>query len=280
MRAFFAKLYKIWISERPSQLAAALAYYGMFSFAPVIFMAFTVAGLFIDQLAAAERIYQELEAILGTDTSVFIRDTVTSIGNTTRGGTILGSLISFIALFAAASGLFFQLQNALNKIWLVPPPEEGQTGNFIRQRLFSFIMVLGVGFMLTLATLANLIVGWLGSRLEMLFDITFPSIIWTGLGNFILIALSLALLYKILPDMKIAWRDVWLGSVTATILVMLFILLLGLYLDSGLIGSAFEAAGAFALVLIGIYYIAQIFLLGAVFCRVYATLYGSQRFVA
>jgi membrane protein len=276
MRAFLTKLYNIWISERPSQLAAGLAYYGMFSFAPVIFIGYSVAGLFIDQLAAAERMYQRLESVLGPETSGFIQDAVSAIGQTDRGGTLLGSLISLIALIAAASGLFLQLQYALNKIWRVPPPEKGQTGAYIRQRLFAFIMVLGVSFLLILATLTNLIIRWFGSWLEILFEVSAPSVFLTFLGSLVLLTLSFAVLYKVLPDVEITWRDVWAGSFTAALMVMLFALLLGLFFTSGVIGSAFEAAGAFAVLLSGIYYVAQIFLFGAVFCRVYAGQYGSQ----
>lgn len=277
MRAFLTKLYNIWISERPSQLAAALAYYSMFSFAPVIFISYTVAGLFIDQLAAAERMYQRMEIMLGPETAEFIQSSVAAIGNSSSGGTVLGSLISFIALLAAGSGLFFQLQFALNKIWRVPPPEKGQTGAFIRQRLFSFVMVLGVGLLLILATLTNLILGWFGSFLETLFDVSIPARIWVWSGSLTLLIFSFALLYKVLPDAKIAWRDVWAGSLAAALLAVIFTLLLGLFFTSSSIGSAFEAAGAFAVLLIGIYYLAQIFLFGAVFCRVYADLFGSQR---
>jgi membrane protein len=276
MRVFLTDLYNIWVSERPSQLAAALAYYGMFSFAPVIFIGYTVAGLFIDQLAAAERMYQRVETVLGPETAEFIQRSVSALGNSSSGGTLLGSLVSLIALLAAASGLFFQLQYALNKIWRVPPPDKGQTGAFIRQRLFSFVMVLGVGLMLILATLTNLVLGWFGSWLEALFEVSIPSAIWIGLGSLALLTLSFSLLYKVLPDVKIAWRDVWSGSLIAALLIVLFALLLGLFFTSGTIGSAFEAAGAFAVLLIGIYYIAQIFLFGAVVCRVYAQRYGSM----
>jgi membrane protein len=279
MRAFLTNLYNIWISERPSQLAAALAYYGMFSFAPVIFIGYTVAGLFIDQLAAAERMYQRLEAVLGPETAEFIQSSVVALGNTSGGGTLLGSLVSLIALLAAASGLFFQLQYALNKIWRVPLPEKGQTGAFIRQRLFSFAIVLGVGLLLILATLTNLIIGWFGTWLEDIFEVSVPSVIWTSLGSLALLTLSFAVLYKVLPNVKITWRDVWAGALAAALLVVLFGLLLGQFFASGTIGSAFEAAGAFAVLLIGIYYVAQIFLLGAVVCRVYAGLFGSQRLI-
>lgn len=280
MRAFLTELYNIWIAERPSQLAAALAYYGMFSFAPVIFIGFTVAGLFIDQLAAAERLYGRLTVLLGPETSELVEDSVAAIGHSATGTSLLASLISFIALFAAASGLFFHVQFALNRIWRVPAPQKDQTGVFIKQRIFSFVMVLGVGLLLVLATVANLALGWFGARLETLFDMSVPSVFMTGLASLALLTLSFALLYKVLPDSDIAWRDVWAGALAAALLVVLGALLLGLYFKSGSVGSAFEAAGAFAVLLIGIYYVAQIFLFGAVFCRVYAGLFGSQRTIA
>ena len=277
MRTLLTNLYNIWVSERPNQLAAALAYYGMFSFAPVIFIGYTVAGLFIDQLAAADRMYQRLEVVLGPETAEFIKTSVSAIGNSSSNGTWLGSVVSLVALLAAASGLFFQLQYALNKIWRVPTPDKGQTRAFIRQRLFSFVIVIGVGLLMILATLTNLIVGLFGSWLEDIFQLSIPSVIWTSLGSLALLTLSFAVLYKVLPDVKIAWRDVWVGSLVAALMTVLFALLLGLFFTSGTIGSAFEATGAFAVLLISIYYIAQIFLLGAVFCRVYAGLFGSQR---
>jgi membrane protein len=280
MRAFLTELYNIWIAERPSQLAAALAYYGMFSFAPVIFIGFTVAGLFIDKLAAAERLYGRLAALLGPETSELVQDSVAAIGHSATGSSVLASLVSFIALFAAASGLFFQVQFSLNRIWRVPPPQKGQTGVFIKQRMFSFVMVLGVGLLLILATVANLALGWFGARLEILFDVSVPSVFMTGLASLGLLTLSFALLYKVLPDLDIAWRDVWVGALAVALLVVLGALLLGVYFKSSTVGSAFEAAGTFAVLLIGIYYVAQIFLFGAVVCRVYAGLFGSQRSVA
>jgi membrane protein len=135
---------------------------------------------------------------------------------------------------------------------------------------------LGVSFLLILATLTNLIIRWFGSWLEILFEVSAPSVFLTFLGSLVLLTLSFAVLYKVLPDVEITWRDVWAGSFTAALMVMLFALLLGLFFTSGVIGSAFEAAGAFAVLLSGIYYVAQIFLFGAVFCRVYAGQYGSQ----
>lgn len=271
MRSLLTEIYHIWINERPNNLAAALAYYGMFSFAPVIYIAFRLAGLFFDQIAVAERLYQRVETVLGSETTALVQDLVAAVDFSKSTSTILFSAISFLALFFAASGLFFQIQYALNTIWKVPPPEKGQTQSFVRKRLFSFVMVIGVGLLLILATLINLILAWFGSVVETYLGIGTSQVLLTWLVTMALAALSFALLYKVLPDVRIAWRDVWTGAFVAAFLVMLAGTLAAIYFSLGKVGSAFEAAGAFAVILIAIYYIAQIFLLGAVITRVVAS---------
>jgi len=275
IRQFLVDLYNIWITERPNQLAAALAYYGLFSFAPVIYIAISVAGIFINQLAAADRLYLRIEEVLGQEMSTLVQDSVATLSNTSEHGSWSVTLISFLALLFAASGLFFQLQYALNTIWNVPPPQKGQTLVLIRQRLFSFLIVIGLGLVLILAALSNVILAWLGSLTETLFGVSNSQVIMTGLVSLGLITLSYAILYKILPEVRVAWRDVWLGAFVAAILTLLGGLVLGFFFKTGRITSAFEAAGSFALLLVGIYFIAQIFLFGAVFIRVYAHSFGS-----
>ena len=270
---FVKEVYHIWITERPTQLAAAIAYYGMFAFAPVIFIAFTVAGIFIDELTVATQFFERLENALGPETAQFIQDTVESISQTTSGGTVLTTIISFIALLMAASGLFFQLQFALNSIWKVPPAEKGETSSFLKKRLFSFVMVIGVGLLLVIMAAASLLFGWITS----LLNLNISGQIYYALAFFGLALLSIALIYKVLPDVKISWRDVWVGAGVTTILVVIGGFLIALYLGSSSAGSALEAAGSFAVILLGIYYVAQIFLFGAVFTRVYAHRYGSMR---
>lgn len=272
VKEFLKELYRIWAIERPGQLAAALAYYGMFAFAPVIFIAFWVAGLFIDQLSAANQFYARLENLFGSEVTEMIQQSVEAISSTTTESSIIATLISVIALLLAASGLFYQLQFALNKIWGVPPPERGQTAGLIRQRLFSFLMVIGVGLMLILATLVNVVLSWFGS----LFDLGSSMPVLNILGFLGIATLAFALIFKILPEAEINWHDVWIGALVTAVLVALALFIFGLYLSSGAIGSAFEAAGAFAVLLIGIYTIAQVFLFGAMFTRVFAEMYGSK----
>jgi membrane protein len=272
LKEFVKELYRIWSTERPGQLAAALAYYGMFAFAPVIFIAFWVAGLFIDQLSAADQFFTRMENILGSEVSLFIQDSVVTIAETTTGSSVIATLISVGALLLAASGLFYQLQFALNKIWGIPPPERGQTSGLIRQRLFSFLMVIGVGLIFILAALVNVVLSWFGS----LFDLGSSMPILNTLGFLVITTLAFALFYKIIPEITITWHDVWIGAFVTAVLVLLALLIFGAYLSFSNIGSAFEAAGAFAVLLIGIYTIAQVFLFGAMFTRVYAAIYGSK----
>lgn len=270
---FIKELYNIWVTERPNILAAALAYFGMFSFAPVIYIALTVAGIFVNELSMANNIYQNVENMLGADMAEYIQNAVISLSKTTPvEASFWSSAIAFLALLLAASGLFFQLQHALNTIWRVPPPEKNETMAMLKQRLFSFVMVIGVGLLLVLATLANIILSWLDTLIPILANMPYLNTL-SFLG---LTTLSFALIYKILPDTEVAWRDVWLASALTAVLMALGGSLLGLYLTSGKFGSAFEAAGAVAVVLISIYFFAQIFLFGAIFTRVYAHVFGSK----
>jgi membrane protein len=268
---FAKELYRIWATERPGQLAAALAYYGMFAFAPVIFIAFWVAGFFIDQFST-EQFFTRMENLLGPEVTLFIQDSVNAIAETTTGSSVITTLISVAALLLAAPGLFYQLIFALNKIWGVPPPVRGQTSGLIRQRLFSFLMVIGVGLLFILASLVNVIITWFGS----LFDLSSNMPVISALAFLGIATLAFALIYKILPETEISWRDVWIGAFVTAVLVILAAVIFGAYLSLGNVGSAFEAAGAFAVLLIGIYTIAQVFLFGAMFTRVFAEMYGSK----
>jgi membrane protein len=280
LKQFVKELYKIWISERPTQLAAALAYYSMFSFAPIIFVAVSIVGLFIQEIDPASQLFQRLEAVFGEEISALVQEAVMALSKTPSNSSILVSVISFLALLFAASGLFFQLQYSLNTIWRVPPPQKGQTTSFIRQRLFSFLIVIGFGLIWVLAIFANLLLAWFGSALKRLLGLDSSQLLAGRLIAPVLMILIVALFYKILPETKVAWRDVWLGSLISTALILAALILVGLFFQSSSLSSALQASGAFTVLLVGFYYVAQIFLLGAVCCRVYAGLYGSRRAVS
>jgi membrane protein len=274
---FLRAIYHAWVSERPGLQAAALAYFGLFSLVPVILVAFTIASLFLEQLVDYSRFYERLAIALGPEAAETIQNAVYALGDKTFGGSTLVTAISIIALLFAASGMFFQIQFALNTIFKAPQTERDQTKKFVLQRLFSFLMVLGVGLLLILASIVNIVISWFGSILG---DITgvgpaLAALDWLTLLG--LIVLAFALLYKILPDVRLAWRDVWLGAALAAVLALLAGILLGIYFRIGGVGSAFEVAGTFAVILIAINVFAQIFLFGALFTREYARWYGSGR---
>jgi membrane protein len=273
---FGKEVNQIWISEKPNQLAAALAYFGMFSFSAVIYIAFLIAGIFINEVAAAERFYTRIQVVLGSETANFIKDSVSAISATNEGGSWIISAISLISLVYAAMGLFLQLKFVLNRIWGVPLIMKGMKLGLIRQRLFPFIMVIALGLLVILATLVNVALGWFGSIIEEFIDISNFLEVLNVLFLLGVIFLAHAFIFKVLPDVKIAWRDVWLGAGISSLLMSLGGLVIGLYFKYGGVRSAFEAAGAFAVLMIAIYYFAQIFLLGALITRVYAQKYGSK----
>jgi membrane protein len=277
LRNFIRQIYQIWISEKPNQLAAALAYFGMFSFAAVIYLAYRLAGIFINEAAAAERFYTRIETVLGSETASFIQDSVSAISSASTGGSWIISAVSLISLLLAAMGLFLQLTYVLNRIWGVPLMQRGQRLAIIRQRLFAFVMVIALGLLVILATVVNVVFTWLGSLIKDYFGGSNLLSALNVLALLGIIVLANAFIYKVLPDVKIAWRDVWPGSIAAALLMALGGLALGLYFKLGGISSAFQAAGAFAVLMIAIYYFAQIFLFGAIITRVYAQKYGSQR---
>jgi membrane protein len=276
LKGFAKGLFAAWGAARTSQTAAALAYYGLFSIAPMLFVALTVAGIFIDRRVIAERLLAQLAQNLGPETAQFVQDIIVDASQNLSGGSPLTSLIGLGALLYASTGLFAQLQVALNTIWEVPLASYSGIFALIKNRLLSFIMVLGLGVLFVLAAFATFAV----SVFAQWFD-------WAGyvtnanyIAFMVLLGLSLALLYRVLPEADIAWRDVWLGAAVTAFAFVVGSWLVGLYLSNSGTASAFQAAGALAVLLLAIYYLAQIFLFGAVFTKVYASHFGSRRDVA
>ncbi len=277
LKKLIFEIYHIWITERPSQLAAALAYYGLFSFAPVIFIAFSVVGLIVDEMAAAGQFYQRVENVMGEEIATMIQDSINALSTPSSAESILISIISLLALLYAASGVFFQLQYVLNTIWHVPPPEKGQTISFIRKELFSFAMVIGVGLIGIFAVFTNLLLASFSTILESKLGINASMTVAAGVSVLLLVVISYALFYKFLPETKVAWKDVWLGASVAAVLTLAAVTLAGLFFQYSTYSSALQAAGSVSVLLMGFYYISQIFLFGAILCRVYANRFGSRR---
>ena len=273
VRTFVTDLAGIWGAQRPARLAAALAYYAMFSIAPMLFVAVTVAGIFVDQQAVVDRLVAQLANNLGPEAVQLVQQMVAGASASTTGGSPLATLISAGALLYAATGLFSQLQYALNALWEVPPATYAGTMAAIKNRLLAFVMVIGLALLLVLAAVASTFVSVFGSWMDL--PETMPVATQTALVG--LLTVTFAVTYKIMPDTDVAWRDVWAGAAITALAFAVGRWAIGFYLTHSGVTNAFQAAGALAVLLIAVYYLAQIFLFGAVFTRVYAAHFGSRR---
>ena len=272
VKALGTGIYRIWIGERPGPLAASLAYYALFSMVPITYVAVVIAGIFVDTSQLVTRLADRLEGLLGLEAVEQFAGAVDTLAESTARGSTLGSAISFIVLLFSASLIFFQLQYVLNNVWQAPAPTRGETQNYIRNRLLAFIMVLSVGLALVLATVANIILS-LVSTLPGFEDSLFAV---NALLFGLLLMLALALIYKYLPNVRIAWRDVWVGSAVTAALMLVAFQVFGILLTANRFDTALQAAGSVALFLVSFYFLGTIFIIGAVFTRVYATLFGSH----
>lgn len=264
-----------WNKDKASRLAAALAYYTVFSLAPLLIIVIAIAGSVFGEEAARGEIVGQIQGLVGRDGAQFIETAIENANKPTTG--TIASIISIVVLLFGASGVFAELQDALNTVWEVQPKPERGIINVIRSRFLSFTVVLGVGFLL----LVSLVFSAILAGLINFFGHALPGIeLFWQLANFVLsfiiTTVVFGLIYKILPDVKIAWSDVWIGAAITSILFSIGRFLLGHYLGNSSFGSTYGAAGSLVVVLAWVYYAAQILFFGAEFTQVYARKYGSQ----
>jgi membrane protein len=274
--ALFKNTANEWIQDKCPQLGAALAYFTIFSLAPLVLVLLAVFGLIFggsDQ--GRQKITEQLQYLIDPSGIKVIQEIAANAAKP-QAGIIATSIGVVIALFGA-SGVFGQLQEALNTIWGIKPKPGGGIIGFVRTRFLSFAMVGGVCFLL----LASLTVETILRALNDYLKAMMPGGNIISLGLFLLfdlavITLLFAIIFRYLPDAKIAWHDVWVGATLTAVLFGLGKLILGLYLGSGGVGSAYGAASSLITLLLWIYYSAQILLFGAEFTQVYANTYGTH----
>jgi membrane protein len=264
-----------WYKSKTFELGAALAFYAIFSIAPVIVLAFTAASLVLGKEAAQSRVTQEIESTVGHTVAVAIQATAQYTYQSGSG--VPATVLSIVFFGFGATGLFLQLQSALNAIWEVTPrPGRGLRG-VLRDRVGSFLAVLGISALLLAELLVTAALVALGRILPASpMPQGFP--LWravTFVVSWAFLALAIALVYRILPDAKIAWRDVWVGAGVSALLFLLGNHLIGWYLAATSITSVYGAAGSIVIVLLWVYYSSQVVLFGAEFTRVYAKHRGS-----
>ena len=264
-----------WVEAEPFQLAAALSYYTLFSLAPLLLIAIGVAGLVFGREAAQNQIVETLQGMIGQDSAEAVQEMIQASSEKPKTG-LLSTVVGFVALLFGAGGVVGQLQTSLNRIWEVTPrPGQGIWG-FLRQRFFSFAMVLAIGFLLLVSLVVTAVLTSFTAILgSLLGNATFVAHAIDILVSFVFVTLLFALIYKYVPDVEIQWRDVWVGAALTSILFTVGKYLIGLYIGTSGVGSTFGAAGSLITILVWVYYSSLIFFLGAEFTRVYATQYGS-----
>jgi membrane protein len=271
--------FREWREDGANRLAAALAYYTTFSLAPLLVLIIAIAGLVGGHEAAQSQVMAQVKDLLGVEGREFVQGMIQSASRPSTG--VTATIIGAVTLLFGALGVFGELQNSLNTIWEVKPkPARGFLDGikrFVVKRLLSFTMVLGIGFLL----LASLVISAALSALGEYMGTRWPfADFWLELINFlisfIVITFLFAMIFKFLPEIKIAWRDVWLGAAVTSVLFSLGKFLIGFYLGRSEVGNTFGAAGSLAILLIWIYYSAQILFFGAEFTQVYANKYGSK----
>ncbi len=262
--------------DKVPRLGAALAYYTIFSLAPLLLIVIAIAGLVFGHDAAQGRIFEQLKSVLGPATAAAMQEMVKNAAKP-KGGTV-ATIIGIITLVLGASGVFGQLKDALNTIWDVKPKESDGIMSLFRDRFLSFAMVFGVGFLLLVSLVIDTAIAAMGryagshlpggEALWHIMELTF---------SFCVISVLMAGIFRVLPDLKIEWRDVWLGAALTSALIVLGKFALGIYFARSAIGSSFGAAGSLVIVLLWVYYSAQILLFGAEFTQVYARVHGSRK---
>jgi len=272
--------YNEWSHDRAARLGAALAYYALFSIAPLLVIMITIAGSVYGEAAARGQIVHVVSGQIGPEAAVGVEQLLAGVYHS--GSSFYTTLISALVLIYGATNLFSQLRDALNTLWNVrPKPQSHFFGGLIaiaRDRLLSSFMViiLGVVLLVALALSASLTVlnGWLRT---LIFAPSTSFLLQGGnlLTGFGLTTLLFALTFKLLPDVKIAWRVVWVGSLVTSLLFNIGAFLIGLYLGSGGAQSALGPAGSFVVLLIWVSYSAQIIFFGAKFALVYASAIGK-----
>ncbi len=267
--------FQSWLDDKVPRLGAALSYYTIFSLAPVLILVIALAGLILGREAAEGKIVAQLQGLVGADGAAIIQSMI--LKASVKNGGVVATVIGVVTLVLGATGVVVELQDALNTIWKVTPkPGRGVMG-IVRDRVLSFGLILGFGFLSIVSLVMSAALAALGGWLSNIV----PG--WVILGyvlnygvSFAIIALVFAMMFKLLPDVKMAWRDVWIGAAVTSVLFHIGKFLIGLYLGKASVASGFGAAGSLAVILVWVYYTSQVVLLGAEFTRVYANMLGSH----
>ncbi len=266
-----------WVQDYAQSMGAALAFYTMFSIAPLLLIVISVAGIFFGEEAARGEIYEQLQGLLGTPGALAVQGLLESVNRS--GDSVAATVLGVVLLFIGATSVFAELQDAFDRIWRAPP-RAGTSGlwNIVRVRLLSFGMILGIGFLLMVSLVFSAGMAALSARWEPLFAGWERVAYTTDVVTSIVLATAVfAMIYKTMPRVRIDWKDVWIGAAATSLLFLAGKFLIGLYIGRSDISSGFGAAASLVVVLLWVYYSAQIFLFGVEFTRAYSHRFGSRK---
>src|SRR5437667_3283819 len=263
-----------WTNDNAFELSAALAFYTIFSIAPVLLIAMGVASFFLAPDTAADQIVGEMEKMIGAQGANAVRQVIESSRGFGKG--LWAVSVGIVTLIMGATAVFGELQSALNKIWdIKAKPDRGVITSLVVDRLHSFSIAVSVGFLL----LVSLVISAVISGLQSYMNNWLPGVPWVWqtanvVSSFFVIAVLFAVIYRFLPDVVISWKDVWIGAAVTALLFSATSYLIGIYRGQTAAASAFGAAGSLVVLLFWVYYSALISFLGAEFTQVYARRYG------
>ncbi len=266
----FVQAGKSWVDDYAPSMGAAIAYYTVFSLAPLLVIVIAIAGALFGREAVQGLIVTELSGLIGPEGAVLVETLVAAASDTERG--LVAGLVSLVVLLVGATTVFAELQSALDRIWQVPErAKPAGVWGVLRARLLSFGLILGVAFLMMVSLTVSAGLAALGTWMGGLVAG------WEAVLHALKLAVSLAvftglfaMIYKLLPSTPIAWRDVWVGAFATALLFEVGKLLIGLYIGKSGVNESFAAAGSLVVLLAWVYYAAQVLLLGAEFTKVYA----------
>jgi len=265
-----------WSEDDAPSMGAALAYYSLFSIAPLLVIVIAVTGLVFGEEVARRDVFAELADLMGPDNAVAVQGLLEQAARPSEG--LLAAAVGFGVLLVGATTVFAELQNSLDRIWRAPPADTSRgLWIFLRARLLSFGLILGIGFLLIVSLVVSAALSALGKWWAPMLEG------WQVLARVLDIAISFgvltvafAMIYKFMPRVRIPWRDVWVGAAVTALLFTIGKLAIGAYIGRTEVASQFGAAASLAVLLLWVYYAAQVFLMGAEFTRVYAHMHGSR----
>lgn len=274
VKILLQETYDNWNRHGAITLGGALAYFALFSIAPTLIIAIALAGLVFGRSAVSGHVYAQLAGLLGPQAAQTIQTMVQSAYQPSQD--IVGTLVGLGALVIGAAGVFAELKYALNIVWGVRPPSSANLLGLIKAEFISFSTVVGIGFLLLISLLISAALTALTDFLNAIFPFLAPILHLVNFAvSFGFITLLFAMIFKVLPDVRISWRDVWVGAGITSLLFSLGKFAIGFYVGHSNLASGFGAAGSLVVVLVWVFYSALIVLFGAEFTRVFARHYGS-----